>query len=117
MATLAVQQKSQTIRFRTAAEMLETFGMQTGGKEYLQGDIVKVAGDFKFSVKVLGTMPIRQIDIVKSNKFVHNVAPLEKDVAFTYVDAKPSSGESYYYVRVVQVDDQMAWSSPIWITR
>lgn len=34
LATLAVQQKSQTIRFRTAAEMLETFGMQTGGKEY-----------------------------------------------------------------------------------
>ena len=34
LATLAVQQKSQTIRFRTAAEMLETFGMHKGGKEY-----------------------------------------------------------------------------------
>jgi hypothetical protein len=34
LATLAVKQKSQTIRFRTAAEMLATFGMQTGGKEY-----------------------------------------------------------------------------------
>ena len=34
LATLAVQQRSQVIRFRTAAEMLETFGMQTGGKEY-----------------------------------------------------------------------------------
>jgi plasmid replication initiation protein len=29
-----VQQKSRTIRFRTAAEMLESFGMHTGGKEY-----------------------------------------------------------------------------------
>lgn len=26
LATLAVQQKSQTVRFRTAAEMLESFG-------------------------------------------------------------------------------------------
>jgi hypothetical protein len=34
LATLAVQQKSQIIRFRTAAEMHESFGMQTGGKEY-----------------------------------------------------------------------------------
>ena len=34
LATLAIQQKSQTIRFRTAAEMLESFGMHTGGKEY-----------------------------------------------------------------------------------
>jgi hypothetical protein len=34
LATLAVQQKSQAIRFRSAAEMLETFGMHRGGKEY-----------------------------------------------------------------------------------
>jgi hypothetical protein len=34
LATLAVRQQSQTIRFRTAAEMLEIFGMHKGGKEY-----------------------------------------------------------------------------------
>jgi len=34
LATLAVQQKSQTIRFKTASEMLKTFGMSNGGKEY-----------------------------------------------------------------------------------
>jgi len=34
LATLAVRQQSQTVRFRTAAEMLETFGMHRGGKEY-----------------------------------------------------------------------------------
>jgi hypothetical protein len=34
LATLAVQQKSQTIQFKSAAEMLKTFGMSTGGKEY-----------------------------------------------------------------------------------
>ncbi len=34
LATLAVRQQSQTIRFRTAAEMLETFGMHKGGREY-----------------------------------------------------------------------------------
>lgn len=34
LATLAVRQKSQTIRFRSAADMLDTFGMAKGGKEY-----------------------------------------------------------------------------------
>ena len=34
LATLAMRQQSQTIRFRTASEMLETFGMHKGGKEY-----------------------------------------------------------------------------------
>jgi len=43
--------------------------------------------------------------------------PLERDVNFQFRDQSPSPGESYYYVRVIQVDDQMAWSSPIWIRR
>jgi hypothetical protein len=34
LATLAVQQKSPIIRFRSAGEMLEIFGMHKGGKEY-----------------------------------------------------------------------------------
>ena len=34
LATLAVRQKSQTVQFRSAAEMLDTFGMAKGGKEY-----------------------------------------------------------------------------------
>lgn len=34
LATLAVQQKRQTNRFRTAAEMLESSGMYPGAKEY-----------------------------------------------------------------------------------
>jgi len=34
LATLAVRQQTQTISFRSAAEMLDTFGMQQGGSQY-----------------------------------------------------------------------------------
>jgi hypothetical protein len=34
LATFAVRQQSQTICFRTAAEMLETFDMRKGSEEY-----------------------------------------------------------------------------------
>ena len=34
LATMAVQQKSQVVRFRSGAEMLDTFGLAKGGKEY-----------------------------------------------------------------------------------
>jgi hypothetical protein len=34
LATLAVQQKSPIVRFRSAGEMLEIFGLHKGGKEY-----------------------------------------------------------------------------------
>jgi hypothetical protein len=32
-----------------------------------------------------------------------------------YTDAAPRPGENYYYVRVIQMDRNMAWSSPIWV--
>jgi hypothetical protein len=31
------------------------------------------------------------------------------------VDTNPGKGESWYYVRVIQQDRQLAWSSPIWV--
>ena len=93
------------------------YRMQAGGREYLQGDIVKAAGDFKLSVKVIGTRPVRQIDIIRNNQFIHTVQPMKADVSFTYIDNQAPAGDSYYYVRVMQVDEQMAWSSPIWLTR
>lgn len=36
-------------------------------------------------------------------------------VEFGIGDAEPTSGENYYYVRVQQVDGQLAWW-PIWVT-
>lgn len=93
------------------------YRMRTGGKEYLQGDIVTVSGPFELWVKVIGTQPIRQIDIIRSGQFVMTRHPMQQEVEFSFRDAQPVSGESFYYVRVIQIDDQIAWSSPIWIKR
>jgi hypothetical protein len=82
----------------------------------LMGDIVSSSAPPKLSVKITGTAPIRQIDIVKNNKYIHQLTPGQKEVRFEYVDKAIASGESYYYVRVEQTDGQMAWSSPIWVT-
>lgn len=92
------------------------YRLQAGGAEYLQGDIVKAPGDFKLRVNVIGTAPIRQIDIIKNQSFIHNRQHLPQEVAFTFQDTQPTPGESFYYVRVQQVDGQIAWSSPIWVT-
>ncbi|MEK7406863.1 MAG: DUF3604 domain-containing protein [Acidobacteriota bacterium] len=97
--------------------ILLDYRLQAAGKEHLQGDIVSVPGEFRLWVKVIGTAPIRQIDIIKNNRFIHNRQNLGPEASFTFVDNDPSPGESYYYVRVHQVDDQMAWSSPIWVRR
>ena len=93
------------------------YRMQTDGKEYLQGDILKSSGEIKLVVKIIGTMRVRQIDIIRSKNFIHTMNPMDREVNFTYIDNEPIGGESYYYVRVIQEDDQMAWSSPIWVQR
>ena len=92
------------------------YRLRAGGKEYLQGDIAAVAGDFRLSLRVIGTEPIRQIDIIKNQEFVLTRHNLERDVSFEFSDAEPTPGENYYYVRVQQDDGQIAWSSPIWVT-
>ncbi len=103
--------------FGATDNIILDYRLQAGGREYLQGDIVAAPGDFKLWVKVIGTAPIRQIDIIKNNTFLHTRQPLEPEISFTFADTQPSPGESYYYVRVLQVDDQVAWSSPIWVKR
>ncbi len=93
------------------------YRMKAGGKEYLQGDIVDVRGPFELTVKIIGTQAVRQVDLIRSNQFLMTRNPMRKETDFSFRDSQRLKGESYYYVRVIQVDDQMAWSSPIWVRR
>ncbi len=83
-------------------------GWKVGGKEYLQGDIVPTHQPFLLRVRVIGTAPIQQIEIIRSQQFIHTRQSLKTEDAFTFSDNQPLPGESYYYVRGRQVDGQMA---------
>lgn len=41
--------------------------------------------------------------------------PAERDRSFEFVDKSASKSGDSYFVRVVQTDGGMAWSSPAWI--
>ncbi len=41
---------------------------------------------------------------------------LDREFALDISDAVRPEGESYVYVRVEQIDNEVAWSSPVWIT-
>jgi hypothetical protein len=81
----------------------------------MMGDIADASTPPRLNVRINGTAPIKQIDVIKNNKYIHQLRPGQKDARFEYVDNAITSGESYYYVRVEQTDGQLAWSSPIWI--
>ena len=67
-------------------------------------------------MNVVGSGAVRRADIIKNNTFVHTRQNLDREVSFTFVDNEPAAAESYYCVRVQQVDGQIAWQSPIWVT-
>jgi hypothetical protein len=68
-------------------------------------------------VRVIGTKTIRQVDIVRNQEFVFTRQPMTQEVRFTFRDTQPLTKETYYYVRAQQIDDQIAWSSPVWVKR
>lgn len=75
---------------------------------------------------VAGTTKIKTVEIIRNGKVIKTFEPPSYFLDFTFddmtalekvsiqaKDKKPSF--SYYYLRVVQEDGHMAWSSPIWI--
>ena len=86
------------------------------GREHLQGDIIETEEGFELKIRIIGTTPLRQVDLIKNQHFLHNRQKLPQDSTFTFVDKDKEPGEDYYYVRVVQEDGNVAWSSPIWVT-
>ncbi len=82
---------------------------------WLMGDALESAAPPRMRVKVIGTGVIDRIDVIKDGKFVFENHPRRETGEFTWVDNAPGKGRSWYYVRVMQTDRQMAWSSPIWV--
>ena len=75
---------------------------------------------------VAGTTELKSVELIRNGEVLHSfdfddyslnftyddMTPLE-DVAITNKDKKPPF--VYYYLRVIQEDGHMAWSSPIWV--
>jgi hypothetical protein len=81
------------------------------------GEEITVNAAPEIEVAVEGTADLARIDIVKNGTFAYTTEPRAKKAQFRFRDAQSAAGESYYYLRVIQADKQMAWASPIWVTR
>jgi hypothetical protein len=85
------------------------------GKTHVMGEAFETSAAPKLMVKVLGTGRIAAIDIIKNKVVIYHFDPAGNTAECSYSDNQPAAGESYYYVRVLQVDRNMAWSSPVWV--
>ena len=71
------------------------------------------------SIKASGTAPIRRMDLVRSGLIRKNIMPSLKNnplfsISFTQEIKALKPGE-YVYIRLMQTDNALAWSSPVFI--
>lgn len=80
------------------------------------GSVFESSTPVEIGANVIGTGDIAQIDVIKDNAIVQTYHPNKAVTEIKYIDRDYSEKSSYYYLRVIQKDGEMAWSSPIWVT-
>jgi len=106
----------RAIRARHAYGATDNILLDVRAAGRIQGDIFSLRGRPKISIAIEGTAPVDRVEVIKNNRFVLETKPGAASVKLTYEDSTPGDKQNYYYVRVVQRDGQVAWSSPMWIT-
>ena len=91
------------------------FQAEVDGKSYIMGDIINSQSAPKLKIRAIGTGRIKQVVIVKNQEFVYTGHPNSDETTFEFVDRDFEPGSNYYYLRVVQDNNMVAWSSPIWV--
>ena len=81
------------------------------------GDEFTASGPVTLRVFALGTFPIKKVDIIKDFVYVYSISPETEQPEFRWTDEDTSSvGDlSWYYVRLIEQDGEIAWGSPIWV--
>jgi len=85
--------------------------------EHFMGDELEAESVPPIRVRAVGTGPVAAVEIIRNNRSVYRGGGGGEEVEITYHDISPEPGTSFYYVRVVQLDGNVAWSSPIWVKR
>jgi hypothetical protein len=84
--------------------------------DHLMGDEFTTDKRPTLEINVIGTRPIAKLHVVRDNKYVYEAEPNKREVNMRYTDMDATKGKtSYYYVRIEQVDGNIAWASPMWI--
>ena len=91
------------------------FRLELPDGELLMGEVGVAASLPRIRVRAIGTAPIRTIEVIRDNQFVYSSHPEEQETEFTYTPTGRLERTTYYYVRLIQSDGHMAWSSPVWL--
>ncbi len=64
---------------------------------------------------VIGTDVIKEVTIIKNGSTLYVEKGQGREMTISFRDKTPVKAGDYYYLRAVQADDEIAWSSPVWL--
>ena len=82
---------------------------------HFMGDEFEARKADPIRIKASGTVPIARVLVIKDNKVIYTVEPKTKDVSFSFTDTGDVTGRHFYWVRVEQENELLAWSSPFFV--
>jgi hypothetical protein len=87
--------------------------------DHLMGEEITIGADtpIRISVDIAGRNDIKWVTIVRNNEDWYQYGGEGFTTRFTVEDESPAAGTSWYYARVEFEGPEMAWSSPVWVTR
>ncbi len=65
---------------------------------------------------VYGTSQLIAVEVLRGRELVYVHSSYEAVCKFEFMDEPESGAANYYYLRVMQADGEMAWSSPVWVS-
>ena len=72
------------------------------------------AGRREIELYYIGACPVARIEVIKNNRVICLFRDCPPECTFS-LDDIPEKQEDFYYIRLIQIDGEMAWSSPIWV--
>lgn len=79
------------------------------------GEAIKLDGPRPIAARVVGTAPFTTVAVLKNNQVIYQTGEGETEVTIAITDQSDLAAGDFYYVRVVQQNGDLAWSSPIWV--
>ncbi|MDP8214974.1 MAG: CehA/McbA family metallohydrolase [Candidatus Euphemobacter frigidus] len=73
-------------------------------------------GAIPVGIRAVGCDEIDRVEVIRNGEVVFSEKGEGVFARYLLQDASAPAGTSWYYVKVIQKDGQMAWSSPVWVT-
>jgi hypothetical protein len=83
--------------------------------DYFMGDEFALKKALPIHVKARGTRNVVKVEVIKDSEVIYTTEPKSPNVDFQFVDKGDVAGRHYYYIRLMQDDEMIAWSSPFFI--